>query len=73
MEGNNFIGFLKNNIGFLIGLLIGILIVAFKLAEVFLRFVVIVVFAFLGMYIQRNQAKVRSTLKGLLKRIDDKL
>ena len=68
MEGN-FIQNLKNNLGFLIGLIIGALVVIFWNPIVILNIAVMVSFAFAGAYVQRNKAAVKNTLKNIIDKL----
>lgn len=73
MKGNKFIDFLKNNLGLLIGLLIGALVVLLKWSIFFINAAVIVFFGLIGLYMQRNRAKVKSVFTNLLKNIVAKM
>lgn len=66
MEKNKFLEFFKRNLGFIIGLAIGILVVICKIAYIFVNLLVMIGFGFLGMYVQRNKLKVKETLKNII-------
>lgn len=73
MKGNKFIEFFKNNLGLLIGLLIGSLVVLLKWSIFFINAAVIVLFGIIGLYLQRNKTKVKSIFTNLLKNIVAKM
>ena len=60
---NQFTEFLKKNLGFIIGLVIGIILVICGLAYFVLNLAVMIGFGFIGRYIQNNKDKVKVTLK----------
>ena len=66
MENNKFVLFLKNNLGFIIGLLLGIVVVVCRVTEFFVNLLIMICFGVIGSYIQRNKAKVKDTLKKLI-------
>lgn len=61
--------FLKNNLGFVIGLIIGALIVLFNFAYVFVNLAVMFGCAFLGKYVQKNKQTVKTALKNFIDKI----
>lgn len=61
--------FLKNNLGFIIGLIIGALIVLFNFAYVFINLAVMFGFAYIGMYVQKNKQNVKTVLKNFIDKI----
>ena len=63
---NKFIEFFKNNLGFIIGLLIGILVVVLKIGYFFVNLTIMIAFGLLGAYVQRNKPKVKATLKNII-------
>ncbi len=69
MGENKFVNFFKNNGGFLIGLLIGVIVVFCRIAYFVLDVAIMLAFGFLGMYIQRNKTKVKTTLKNMIDKI----
>ena len=54
---------LKNHIGFLIGLIVGVVLVICGLSIFALNVAVMIGLALLGNYIQKNKDKVKETLK----------
>ena len=60
---NQFTEFLKKNLGFIIGLVIGIILVICGLAYFVLNLAVMIGFGLIGRYIQNNKDKVKVTLK----------
>ncbi len=69
MKNNEFVEFFKNNLGFLIGLIIGALIVLLRFTYFFINLAFIILFGFLGRYVQKNKNKVKETLKNLIDKI----
>lgn len=63
---NKFVEFFKNNLGFLIGLLVGIIIVIGKVTYVIVNLAIMIGCAILGMYIQKNKQSVKTTLKNII-------
>ena len=63
---NKLVEFLKNNLGFIIGLIIGCIVVILKIGYVFLNIAIMISFGLLGAYVQRNKPKVKSTLKNII-------
>ena len=66
---NNFIEFIKSNLGFIIGLLIGILVVIFRIGYFFVNLAIMIVFGLLGAYVQKNKLKVKAVLQNLIDKI----
>ncbi len=60
---NRFAEVLKNNLGFIIGLVFGIICVICGLSYFVLNLAVMIGFGVLGKYIQKNKVKVKETLK----------
>ena len=60
---NKYVELLKNNIGFLIGLAIGIVFVICGLSYFVLNIAVMVGFGLIGKFVQKNKLKVKETLK----------
>lgn len=54
--------------GFIIGALIGTLLVLCNVVDVIITILIIVGFGFLGTYIQRNKSKVKEVLKNLIEK-----
>lgn len=63
---NKFVEFFKNNIGFIIGLLIGCLVVVLGIGYFFVNLAIMLAFALLGAYVQKNKPKVKATLKNII-------
>lgn len=63
---NNFMEFIKSNLGFVIGLLIGILVVILKIGYFFINLAIMIAFGLLGAYIQKNKPKVKAVLQNLI-------
>lgn len=63
---NKFSEFLKNNLGFVVGVIIGILVVLFRLTDFIINIVIVISFGFLCEYIQKNKPKVKTKLKNLI-------
>lgn len=66
MEKNGFLEFFSRNLGFIIGLIIGVIVVICKFTYFFVNLAVMIGFGFLGMYVQRNKSKVKETLKNII-------
>ena len=54
--------------GFIIGIIVGIIVVAFGIIDAILTIAVIVGFGLLGAYIQKNKNKVKEVLKNLIEK-----
>ena len=66
MEKNRFLEFFGRNLGFIIGLIIGVIVVICEFTYLFVNLAVMIGFGFLGMYVQRNKSKVKETLKNII-------
>ena len=66
---NNFIEFIKSNLGFIIGLLIGILVVILRIGYFFVNLAIMIAFGLLGAYVQKNKLKVKAVLQNLIDKI----
>ena len=66
MEKNRFLEFIGRNLGFIIGLIIGVIVVICEFTYFFVNLAVMIGFGFLGMYVQRNKSKVKETLKNII-------
>lgn len=66
MEKNNFLTFFSRNLGFIIGLVIGIIIVICGIGYVFVNLAIMLGFAFLGAFVQKNKSRVKETLKNII-------
>lgn len=66
---NNFMRFIKSNLGFIIGLLIGILVIFLKIAYFFVNLAIMISFGLLGAYVQKNKLKVKAVLQNLIDRM----
>ncbi len=60
--------FFLNYGGFIIGIIVGIIVVAFGIIDAILTIAVIVGFGLLGAYIQKNKNKVKEVLKNLIEK-----
>lgn len=60
--------FFSNYGGFIIGVLIGIIVVAFGIIDVIVGIAIVVGFGLLGSYIQKNKSKVKEKLKNLIEK-----
>ena len=60
---NSFVEGLKSHIGFLVGLIIGVIFVICGLSYFVLNVFVMIGFGLIGNYFQKNKAKVKETLK----------
>ena len=60
---NHFVEGLKDNLGFLVGLIIGVIFVICGLSYFVLNVFVMIGFGLMGRYFQKNKAKVKETLK----------
>lgn len=63
-----FVEFMKKYIGFMIGVIIGIIVVACGLGRFMLMLGLVLGFGFLGMYIQKNKSSVKVALKNLIEK-----
>lgn len=63
---NKFSEFLSNNLGFVVGVVIGLLAIVFKITDFIINLIIVLAFGFLCEYIQKNKAKVKTTLKNLI-------
>lgn len=66
---NKFSEYLKNNLGFVVGVIIGILAIVFKITDFIINIIIVLAFGFLCEYIQKNKSKVKTTLKNLIDKI----
>ena len=60
--------FFKKYIGFIIGVLVGIILLSCGLVNFIIWIGIIIGFGYLGMYIQNNKIKVKETLKNLIEK-----
>lgn len=63
---NKFAEFFKNNLGFVVGVIIGILVILFKLTDFIINIIIVLAFGFLCEYVQKNKPKVKTKLKNLI-------
>ena len=56
----------KNNFGFVVGVVLGILAIIFKITDFIINLIIVLAFGFLCEYIQKNKSKVKTTLKNLI-------
>ena len=54
--------------GFILGIIIGAIVVALGIVDFIVAVAVIVGFGYLGMYVQRNKSKIKVTLKNLIEK-----
>lgn len=66
--GEKFEAFLKNCGGFIIGALIGILMIWLKVIDFIVAILIVLIFGFLGAYIQKNKKRVKEVLKNLIEK-----
>jgi uncharacterized membrane protein len=64
--GNKFSDFLSKYTGAIIGILIAIILLILRIFEVVVALGIIVVFAFLGDYVQKNKTTVKDKLKSFI-------
>ncbi len=60
--------FFSNYGGFILGVLVGILLVALKVIDAIVTIAVIIGFGLLGAYIQKNKNVVKEKLKNLIEK-----
>lgn len=60
--------FLKNFGGFIIGSIIGIIVILCGIIDLIEAILVVLLFGWLGTYIQRNKSKVKEMLKNLIEK-----
>ncbi len=60
--------FFSNYGGFILGVLVGILVVAFRIIDAIVTIAVVVGFGLLGAYIQKNKSVVKEKLKSLIEK-----
>ena len=66
---NNFVEFLKRNIGAIIGVLIGIIFVICGLSYFILNLAIMIGFGFFGKYFQKNKETIKEKLKNWIDKI----
>jgi uncharacterized membrane protein len=64
--GNKFSDFLSKYTGAIIGILIAIILLILRIFEVVVALGIIVAFAFLGDYVQKNKTTVKEKLKSFI-------
>ena len=60
--------FFKEFGGFIVGSIFGIILILLKVIDFIVAVLVVLVFGFLGAYIQKNKAKVKEILKNLIEK-----
>ncbi len=60
--------FFKNFGGFVIGSIVGIIVILCGIIDMIEAILVVLLFGWLGTYIQRNKAKVKEMLKNLIEK-----
>ena len=60
--------FIKDFGGFIIGSLLGILVICLNIIDTIVAILVVLAFGFLGSYIQKNKMKVKEVLKNLIEK-----
>ena len=63
----------KNYIGAIIGVIIGILLVAFRVWEFLIAVVTIVGLGWLGAYVQKNKETIKEKLKNFIDKIQGEI
>jgi len=66
---NKFIESLKNNLGLIVGVIIGCLVIVLGLGYIFINILILLAFGALGNYVQKNKQKVKTTLKNMIDKI----
>lgn len=66
--GGKIESFIKDFGGFIIGSLIGILVICLNIIDTIVAILVVLAFGFLGSYIQKNKVKVKEVLKNLIEK-----
>lgn len=66
--GNKLGNFIQEFGGFIIGALIGTLLVLCKAVDIIITILIIIGFGFVGTYVQRNKNKVKEVLKNLIEK-----
>lgn len=60
--------FLKEFGGFIIGSLIGIIFIMCGIVDLIVSILIVLLFGYLGAYVQRNKLKVKEVLKNLIEK-----
>lgn len=60
--------FTKDFGGFIIGSIIGILVIMCGIIDMIVAILVVLLFGYLGAYVQRNKLKVKEVLKNLIEK-----
>ena len=66
--GGKIEAFIKDFGGFIIGSLIGILVIYLDIINAIIAILVVLAFGFLGSYVQKNKLKVKEVLKNLIEK-----
>ncbi len=65
---NKIEAFVKDFGGFIIGSLIGILVICLNIIDTIVAILVVLAFGFFGSYVQKNKMKVKEVLKNLIEK-----
>lgn len=65
---NKFVNSLRDNLGLIIGIIIGAIIVILRITEFFINLTIMIGFGLIGKYIQKNKYRIKEVLKNLLDR-----
>ena len=60
--------FLRDFGGFIVGSLVGILVICLNIIDTIIAILVVLAFGFLGSYVQKNKSKVKEVLKNLIEK-----
>ena len=60
--------FIKDFGGFILGSLVGILVICLNIIDTIIAILVVLAFGFLGSYVQKNKSKVKEVLKNLIEK-----
>lgn len=66
--GGKIENFIKDFGGFIIGSLVGILVIYLNIIDTIVAILVVLAFGFFGSYIQKNKVKVKEILKNLIEK-----
>ncbi len=66
--GGKIESFFKEFGGFIVGSVFGIILILLKVIDFIVAVLVVLIFGFLGAYIQKNKAKVKEVLKNLIEK-----
>lgn len=60
--------FVRDFGGFIVGSLVGILVICLNIIDTIIAILVVLAFGFLGSYVQKNKSKVKEVLKNLIEK-----